>query len=239
MKAVILAAGVGSRLKSITSKKPKCMIKIAGKPILGHQIDAYMNAGIDEIIIIGGYRINQIINYCNKIKNINIKIIENRSFATTNNMYSLYLAKDDLLRSDFLLSNGDVVFDPEIIVELIDNPVSNAVVCDKYSKLEKHMKVLVNNAGFINDIDMSIPISKGINSVSIFKFSNESSIIFFEEISKIINKNNNKKEWFEVAIQNLLKNKKLLIYPFEIGKSKWVEIDDIEDLAFAERIFSK
>lgn len=234
-----MAAGIGSRLKSITSKKPKCMIKVAGKPILHHQIHAYKQAGIDEIIIVGGYKIDKIINCCEKIKDINIKIVENKSFATTNNMYSLYLAKDKLLGSNFLLSNGDVVFDPEIVVELVENSISSAVVCDKSSKLEKHMKVSINNSGCINDIDINIPTSRGINSVSIFKFSKETSFIFFKEISRIINKNNNLSEWFEIAIQNLLKSKKLIIYPFEIGKNKWAEIDDFEDLAFAERIFSK
>jgi L-glutamine-phosphate cytidylyltransferase len=86
MKAIILAAGIGSRLSSITNKKPKCLIRVGGLSILSHQIDAYKKAGITEIIILAGYLSNQIIEYCNNLYP-EIKVVVNPDYKVTNNMY--------------------------------------------------------------------------------------------------------------------------------------------------------
>ncbi|EPJ2546225.1 sugar phosphate nucleotidyltransferase, partial [Escherichia albertii] len=89
MNGVILAAGVGSRLRPITSNKPKCLVKVAGIPILEYQLNAYRQAGINNIYIIVGYEGEKIRNYCKYIKDLNITIVENDEYETTNNMYSL------------------------------------------------------------------------------------------------------------------------------------------------------
>ena len=81
MIGVILAAGVGSRLRPMTNNKPKCLVTTAGKPILQYQIDAYKEAGIDELIIIVGYEGGAIREYCKHIKDIKIQIIENNEPA--------------------------------------------------------------------------------------------------------------------------------------------------------------
>ncbi len=83
MKAIILAAGVGSRLGAITSEKPKCMVRVGSKPILGHQITAYVRAGIKDIIVVAGYKANAVREYCKRIKSADIRIIENRDYETT------------------------------------------------------------------------------------------------------------------------------------------------------------
>ena len=237
LKAVILAAGIASRLYPITLNKAKCMVKVGGRPILDYQIRAYSAARIDEIIIVGGYRINQIKKHCEKIRDINIRIIENKDYQTTNNMYSLHLAKEELEGNGFLLSNGDVIFDPRIIIDLIRSKISDSIVCDKKSKNEKHMMISISDSGYVNDININIPSSIGINSVSILKFSPGFSTLLFEEISNIINKENNLNVWFEIALQRLLKSKQLVIYPFDVGGKRWVEIDTYEDLIIAKKLF--
>lgn len=235
LKAVILAAGAGSRLYPMTLNKPKCMVKVGGRPILDYQIRAYSVARIEEIIIVGGFKINQIKKYCEKIKNI--KIIENRDYQTTNNMYSLYLAKEELEGKAFLLSNGDVIFDPRIVIDLVRNKISNSIVCDKKSKNEKHMMISISDPGYVNDIDINIPSSIGVNSVSILKFSPRSSKLLFEEMSNVINKENNLNVWFEIALQRLIKSKQLILYPFDVDAKRWIEIDTHEDLAIAKKYF--
>ncbi len=235
LKAVILAAGAGSRLYPITLNKPKCMVKVGGRPILDYQIRAYSIAKIEEIIIVGGYRIDQIKKYCEKIRGINIRIIENEDYQTTNNMYSLYLARDELLGNNFLLSNGDVIFDPRIIIDLVHSKISDSIVCDKKSKNEKHMMISINDSGYVNDIDINIPSSIAVNSVSILKFSPRTSKLLFEEMSNIINKENNLNVWFEIALQRLLKSKQLILYPFDVDAKRWIEIDTHEDLSVAKK----
>src|SRR5690606_4320311 len=114
MKAVILAEGIGSRLRPITLTKPKCLVRAAGRPILDYQIQAYIAAGIKKIIIVAGYQSRAVHDYCKHIKDAEITIIENPDYETTNNMYSLYLAKEYVENQAFVLSNGDVAFDPQI-----------------------------------------------------------------------------------------------------------------------------
>ncbi len=92
-KAVILAAGLGSRLRPMTDNKPKCLVKINGKPLLQYQLDAYKQADIVDILIIVGYQGKKVEEYCKHIKGLNIKVIYNNDYEFTNNMYSLLFGK--------------------------------------------------------------------------------------------------------------------------------------------------
>ena len=238
MKTIILAAGVGSRLRPITSKKPKCLAMVAGKPILGYQIDAYLNAGIKDIIIVAGYKSGKIKEFCSRIKNANIKIIENKNYENTNNMYSLYLAKEAVDGEDFLLSNGDVVFDPKIAYELVHSKIRDAIACDKGSYNKESMKITVNTSGYVTNISKEIPLSISYgNSIDVYKISSKSSAHIFEEISNIVEKERNTKDWTEVALQRLLNAGRLRIKPFDINGRRWIEIDDMGDLLLADIFF--
>jgi HAD superfamily hydrolase (TIGR01450 family) len=239
MKAIILAAGIGSRLRPLTSTKPKCMVTVAGRPIIDYQIKAYLSAGIKDIIIITGYESSKIKKYCRHIKDINLKIIENIDYETTNNMYSLYLAKEELDGEAFILSNGDVVFDSLIAYEVIHNPENDLIVTDLGTFTEESMKITVNSEGYINDISKAIKADKALgNSIDVYKFSQESSSVLFKKIHNIVEVENNLKDWTEVAIQKLLRDGDLKMKPFDISKKRWVEIDNYEDLAIGDKLFS-
>ena len=120
MNAIILAAGFGIRLKSITMNKPKCLVRVCGKPILEYQIEAYQEAGIKNITIVTGYK-NQTISFIRKKRFKNISLVVNTDFDKTNNMYSLSLCSQTLLNSKrTFISNADVVFDKSIIRRLLN-----------------------------------------------------------------------------------------------------------------------
>ena len=106
-QAIILAAGRGKRLKSLTENIPKCLIKINDNTILDRQVEILFRNGINEIIIVTGYRYQLIKNHIN---NKNIKIIVNDKFTELDALYSTWLAKK-YIKSDFLLLYGDLVFD--------------------------------------------------------------------------------------------------------------------------------
>jgi HAD superfamily hydrolase (TIGR01450 family) len=241
LKAVILAAGIGSRLSLITHKKPKCMIKVSGKPILYHQIHAYLKAGFKDIVVVAGYRINQIRNYCNKFKRVNIKVLENKDYKTTNNMYSLFLTKDEVAGNGFFLSNGDVVFDPKIISDCVNtSSIKNAILCDNNYYSKESMKVSVDKSGYINNINKEISSSKAFStSIDLYKFSSQSSNALFEKMSEIITEEKNLNEWTEVALQILLKQGIIKMRPFDIKGKRWIEIDDLKDLSIADKLFNK
>ena len=173
-KAVILAAGKGTRLSSITGEKPKCLVKVCGKPILQYQIEAFSDAGIEEIIVIAGYKAEDVKSFLEIFSQPKIRIIENKDFGTTNNMYSLWLAREDLLsQGDFVLCNGDVVFDGSIVSRLMRfSP--DCIVCDRGKYNKESMKVSIGMEGFINDISKSIPARVAFgNSIDVYYFSED------------------------------------------------------------------
>lgn len=117
MKAVILAAGRGTRIRSVHGEHPKCLIEVDNSTILDHQLDALAMVGIKEVAIVVGYEEEQIIAHVNarRLLSQRIHFIENPGFAITNNIYPLWLALDWLRDDSFIVLNADVIFDPEIL----------------------------------------------------------------------------------------------------------------------------
>src|SRR2546425_12941632 len=117
MKAVILAAGRGTRIRSVHGKRPKCLIEVDNSAILDHQLDALSIVGINEVAIVVGYEKEQIIAHVNarRLLTQRIHFIDNPGFAITNNIYSLWLALDWLRGDSFIVLNADVIFNPEIL----------------------------------------------------------------------------------------------------------------------------
>ncbi|MCC8990859.1 MAG: NTP transferase domain-containing protein, partial [Staphylococcus sp.] len=154
---VILAAGVGSRLRPMTNTKPKCLVKTSGKPILQYQIDAYRKAGVKELIIVVGYESLSVKQFCKHIKDLKITIVENNDYENTNNMYSFYLTKDYLTNRPFILNNADLSIDLSIVERLIDFNKPSAVVVDSSQFNHESMKISLNEKKLICDISKDIP----------------------------------------------------------------------------------
>ena len=240
MQLVILAAGIGSRLKPITDEKPKCLVEVANKPILGHQIDLFINnKNIEDIFIVIGYKPNLVRsfienNYGGKQK---ITCIENKDFSTTNNMYSLFLTKK-YVKGKFLLINGDVILEPGIVKGFIPYPYEDSIAVDVGNYFEESMKVIEED-GFIVDISKSISKKDALGcSIDFYKFSHHGAKVLFSKIEDIIFKRNQLTLWSEVALKEILNQKTLKVKPFDIEGKFWFEIDDHEDLKKAEKRFS-
>lgn len=240
MIGVILAAGVGSRLRPMTNDKPKCLVKTANKEILQYQLDSYIKAGISEIFIVIGYEGQAIKEYCKHIKDIKINIIENNDYEDTNNMYSLYLVKEYVKGKKFILNNADLSISPDLVSLLVKDERENLVAVDFGLYNDESMKVSVNNKN--NIIDISKKVTEDVSlgcSIDFYKFSSGSSDIFFNEIEKIIEGDKNLKDWTEVAMQKLFISQKLEFQALDIQDTLWVEIDNYDDLALSDKIFSQ
>lgn len=239
MIGIILAAGVGSRLRPMTNAKPKCLVTTAGKAILQYQIDAYKAAGIRDLLIVVGYEGGAIKEYCKHIKDVNIRIVENNDYETTNNMYSLYLAREQAAGRSFILNNADLSVDVDVVKRLLEHESANAVAVDSSLYNEESMKVVVSSDGFVIDISKKIKEHESFAcSIDFYKFSSEASLVFFEEITRIVEEEKNLKDWTEVAMQRLFRSQKLKFTPCDIAGLDWVEIDNYEDLALSDRKFS-
>jgi len=131
MQAVILAAGLGKRIQSITNCIPKCLIEVNGKRIINYQLDTLNNLGIQDIVVVVGYLQEKI----RTIIGNRVIYIENAIYGKSNSSYSLWLARNILL-GDFIYLNGDLLFHESILKRLLDDPAENVMATD-HSKIEQ------------------------------------------------------------------------------------------------------
>lgn len=233
MKALILAAGLGTRLSPLTDVKPKSMVEVNGVPIILKQISNLIKYNVNDITVVAGYKSEILIETLNKIYP-EVNIIVNNEFKTTNNMFSAYLARNFFEGHQFLLLNGDVYFDDVIIKELTKDVYENAIVVEEGIYIEESMKVTYNNSQ-INEISKEIGIKEAYGtSIDIYKFSAKASTIFFKEISEVIIEKGIVNQWTEVGLNQILG--KIQFKPCPLT-GKWMEIDNHDDLKKAELLF--
>ena len=233
MKALILAAGIGSRLKPISDNLPKAMVPVNGKSILEKQIENLKEQGILDIIVIAGYKADYLYEFIMH-KFPFVKIINNIDYADTNNMYSAYLAKDLIGDNNLILMNGDVFFDSSNLTNLLSSKHENAILVDVDYYSEESMKVTVFNER-ITGISKKISSKDSFGtSIDIYKFSRKAVQAFFEQCRYYIEDEKLLNLWSEVAINDLFNN---LHFGTSFTSGRWYEIDSIEDLENAENIF--
>lgn len=125
MRAVILAAGTGSRLRPYTDDRPKCMVELAGKPVLHRQLDVLRAAGIADILIVGGYR-------ADRIDAPGVRMVVNPRYAETNMVSTLFCAEEWLRRGDdVLICYGDIVYEPRVLESVDGTDASLGVAVDR------------------------------------------------------------------------------------------------------------
>lgn len=237
MKAVILAAGLGSRLRPITNSVPKCMVKVNNTTIIEQQINNLKENGVLErsIYIVGGYKADVLKEFLLQ-KYPMVNFINNARYDETNNMYSLYLLKEKIKGEDFLLMNGDVFFDSSIITGIMSKNISQ-IACDYTCYLEESMKIQVSADGKIKHISKKINEDKyEAVSIDVYRINQFASNNLFTEIENIIIKNKDENSWTEIALDSIFSTTEFT--PYNIN-GRWFEIDTLEDLQKAEIIFHK
>ena len=128
MKAVILAAGLGSRLRPFTNEVPKAMVKYRGQEIIAHQIDTLKKVGIKNIIIVTGYKSEILEKYLSS-KYDNILFFKNLNFNFTNSAYSFNCIDRNIISGSYIHLNCDILFSEELLNELISHPEKNVIAC--------------------------------------------------------------------------------------------------------------
>jgi HAD superfamily hydrolase (TIGR01450 family) len=234
MKVVILAAGIGSRLRPLTDKKPKGMVKVNGTPIIEHQIKGYLHAGIKEkdIFIVVGYKPEFITDYLQK-NYPEINVINNDVYDKTNNMYSLNMALVNI-NTDIVISNGDCVYDYDIMKDFINFNAPNCIASERDGYTEENMKIIVEEGKIIKIAKTVSEKDAYGNSIDLYKISADDLPVLKEIISSMIEEDENL--WSELALDRSFSQLKFT--PFDINKRRWMEIDNYEDLHIAEQKFS-
>ncbi len=240
---MILAAGIGSRLRPLTLQKPKSCIEVDGTPILAHQLRAYADAGVTDVTVVAGYLADDVRALCEEIAGerpaLDVTVRESEVFANTDNMYSLSLAREAVAGEPFVLTNGDVVFEPGLLADLLDAETDSAVATDTATYSEEAMKVTLDDDGRVIHIDKGISEDEAYGvSTDAYRFSAEFSAMLFEEITRTIEREGNYGDWTEAAIDRLVGSQNHDVETADVSGRRWVEIDDFEDLQAADRRFA-
>ena len=233
MKAVILAAGIASRLKPLTNNTPKCLLKVGEKSILQRTIDNLIKNKITEIVVVTGFLNEMIENFLTaNYPEVSFKFLYNAQYDSTNNIYSLWMTKDALLGNDMLLLDSDIVFDSRIIGELISSSHPNALALRTADEIgEEEIKCLLHKDGSIKEIGKKIVPQDAVGeSIGIEKFSKEFVSRLFEILDKKILEDNEVNIFYEAAFQDAIDSGSK-IYPVDVKDLKCMEIDTKDDFA--------
>jgi len=240
MKAIILAAGVGSRIRPLTDNCPKSLLKVNGKTILEIMLSHIQDCGIDEVIFVLGYLQEQIKDYVTtNFPNLKTHFVTNQRYAETNTGFSLMLAKDLIEESDFIKFDADVVFDKDILKKLIECDYPNCLCIDKNINLDaEEIKVIVEDGYRVVKASKTVNPKEAVGeSIGIEKISQDTAQLLFAELETMMEDKRNHQEYYEGAYERLIEAN-VPFYALDISGLKWTEIDTKEDFDLAKRIFS-
>lgn len=244
MDAIILAAGMGKRLKDLTQDKTKCMIAVNETTLIERMLNQLDNLNLNKIILVVGYQSEKLIDFISSL-NINtpINYIHNNVYDKTNNIYSLFLAKNYLEASDCLVLESDLIFEEGILEDLIEDERPNLALVDKFESWMDGTVVTIDNndniTNFLSKDQFSFEeIKNYYKTVNIYKFSCEFSkhyyIPFLEAYIKSLGFN----EYYEQVLKVISNLNESSIKVKRIDGKNWYEIDDVQDLNIAESIFA-
>ena len=244
MQAVILAAGMGKRLKELTQDNTKCMVKINGVTLIERMLRQIDRHNLSQIVIVVGYEGQKLIDYIATLKNINTPIVyvDNPIYDKTNNIYSLSLAQDYLCQDDTLLFESDLIFEDSVIDLLLNDPRPSLALVDKYEswmdgtclKIDEHDNITSFIPGKNFKYDERDEYYKTVN---IYKFSKEFSknsyVPFLNAYIKALGENESYEQVLRVI--TMLDNPE--IKAERLNGQLWYETDDIQDLDIASSMF--
>jgi len=250
MQIMILAAGMGKRLGKYTREHTKCMVEVNGTTLLDHSLQAFYRlkqdgSSINKIIMVIGYQGDKIRTYLGKsYKGIPVEYVDNKDYAKTNNIYSLWMARKYLADDDTLLLESDLIFRYELLKELVDSPEPDMAVVSSFAAyMDGTVTLLDKNKRIVSLISKDQFRWKEsddyFKTVNIYKFSKAFSshlyIPFLEAYVQAIGENS----YYEQVLKVLVYTDSIELKALEVPSSYWYEIDDVQDLRIAETLFSE
>lgn len=244
MKAIILSAGMGTRLMSLTKNTPKALLEIgSGFTLVETQLLRLAESGcIDEVVFVIGYRAEQIEAKLSGYDKIPVRFIYNPFYDISNNLVSLWFAAPEM-NDDFILINGDNIFKSKLIQSLVsvgkDKEIVKVIHRKKDGFLRKEfdeddMKVVTVG-------DMVVKVSKKISSreangeaIGINRFIGRGRRVLSKKLNEMVRKEENKDVFYLAAIQGIM-DEGFPVYHLECEKTDWAEVDFHPDLQHAQK----
>ena len=236
MKAFILAAGVSRRLYPHTYSTPKCLLEVGGKAIIDYLLEALDHLGVNHVIIIVGYYRELLIDYVKKkFPQIKFSFIINHHYFETNTAYSVFLGRKQLLKSDFLLMNADVVYPKKLLIKIFNSSFKTALAVDHKTCGKEEVKVIDGGQNKIVAIGKDLIENQCLGEfIGVAKLSKDFNKLFVDSIEHLIDAGGIN-DYFEAAIQPILSATD--VNHIDISKYPCLEIDFIDDLKSARKLF--
>lgn len=244
MQAIILAAGMGRRLKTLTEHNTKCMVEVNGVTLIERMLRQLEAVHLSRIVIVVGYQGKKLIDFVNSL-NIQTPVVfvNNPIYDKTNNIYSLALVKDHLCQEDTLLLESDIIFEDSVLETILRDSRDTLALVDKY---ESWMDGTCVKLGEDDSIQAFVPgkqlkfdeVDEYYKTVNIYKFSRHFSkkcyVPFLAAYQEALGDN----EYYEQVLRviTILDNPEIKVK--RLTGQRWYEIDDIQDLDIASSIFA-
>jgi len=244
MQAIILAAGMGKRLKELTRNNTKCMVKVNGVALIDRMLHQIERQHISRIVIVVGYESQKLIEYIGTLDiQTPIIYINNPIYDKTNNIYSLALAKEWLVKEDTLLFESDLIFEDSVLEMLVSDPRETLALVDKY---ESWMDGTCVKLGIDDSIEEFVPVNKFkfneikeyYKTVNIYKFSKFFSKTYYVPFLEAYQSALGQNEYYEQVLRVITMLDDSGIKAKRLEGQCWYEIDDVQDLDIAESIFT-
>ena len=244
MQAMILAAGNGTRLGRLTKAIPKCMVEVNGITMIERSLRALDDKNLSRIVIVVGFQGQVLIDFIGTLDiKTEIVFVENEVYNTTNNIYSLYKAKDYLLEEDTLLMESDLIFDPQVISKVLDSSYETLALVAKHEIWMDGTVVTLNEdndiKSFVSKPDFDYnKVDQYYKTVNIYKFSKSFSqghyVPFLEAYCMAMGNN----EYYEQVLKVIAHLDESVLKGLVLENTPWYEVDDVNDLDIAEVIFA-
>ena len=244
MQSIILAAGMGSRLGALTAENTKCMVKVNEVTLIERLLSQLEDLKLSRIVIVTGYKGKKLQDY---IKTLGIKteivFVDNPIYDKTNNIYSLYLARNYLLSEDTMLFESDIIFDDKIIKSLYADKRETLAVVAQYESWMDGTVVRLSDDDEILDVipGKDFDYSKKeqyFKTVNVYKFSKTYSTQFYVPFLEAYIHAVGNNVYYENVLRILTMLDNTGIHAMRLNGEKWYEIDDIQDLEIASSLFA-
>ena len=234
MIAVILAAGISSRLRPLTNELPKSLLPVGSTPLLQRILDSLYRNHIRECVIVTGFHKGKIQDFVRSLSlPLKVEFAENPLFATTANNYSLWTASQLVRGDDMVLLDADILFDYRLLPPLMNSPHPNGLIIRRTNHLgAEEIKVQLDDTGVVRQIGKHVgaDVAAG-ESIGIEKFDAATA----EQLFDILDRRKERNEFYEASFQEMIDNG-VKIHAIDSAGLPCMEIDTMEDLAAAHEL---
>ena len=237
MKAIILAAGTASRLRPLTLHTPKCLLKVGERTLLQRSMDALISNGFREFVIVTGYLHEKIEDFVRQTygDSIHVCFIHNKDYETTNNIYSLWLARQEAEGQEVLLLDSDLLYDAQIVGRVLDDKHENVLTLIRHELGEEEMKVVMDERGVITEISRTCdPAQAAGESLGIERMGKAYTTALYKELEVMMDEEHLENTFYELAFLRLIA-KGSTFSVLDVTDLFSCELDTVEDFENAKQ----